>query len=679
MTFRISLTIMNNTAPAISLRNTVWLTIAFALVAAPHTARLPLWLSALVGAMCLWRVYLARTRMALPARWLLIAIVTASAAAIFLHYRTLFGRDAGVALLVLMLSLKFMETRSQRDGMVLAFIGYFLVITNFFYAQSIPTALYLLACVWFITAAMINLQHTREPAGYRGPLRTSAIMLAQSVPLMVVFFILFPRMQGPLWGMPSDAFAGVTGLSDSMSPGTINKLVFSDEVAMRAEFTGPIPPPNRLYWRGPVLTDFDGHTWTAPPRLQFSRIELERRAMPTRYNVTIEPHNRRWLFALDMPGVLPVGAGVSPEQLLLSQRPVTSRMRYNIESFLDYTYGTDGSSSMPRRALLHNALQLPTGLNPRTLEMGRELRGRYGGSGTNGNAGNNEAIMTAVLTFFREQKFTYTLEPPLLGHHSVDEFIFTTRQGFCEHFSSAFVVLMRAAGVPARVVTGYLGGEYNPLGNYLIVRQSDAHAWAEVWIENRGWVRVDPTNAVSPARADGGLAAAIPEGARLQRGFLSGKNPLLHQVALTLDSIANHWNQTVLGYNLESQRALLYRAGIDGDTLRTLAALLIAATILVTLILALATLTQRRRAREPALAAYQKFCDKMAKAGIARGDAEGPVDFATRIARTRPEFADTAHNITRLYVSLRYQNTQENNNKNKYLQQLQQNVKAFAV
>ncbi|MEQ1776717.1 MAG: DUF3488 and transglutaminase-like domain-containing protein [Burkholderiales bacterium] len=673
---------MNNTAPAISLRNTVWLTIAFALVAAPHTARLPWWLSALVGAMCLWRVYLARTRLALPARWLLITIVTASAAAIFLHYRTLFGRDAGVALLVLMISLKLLETRTQRDGMVLAFIGYFLVITNFFYAQSIPTALYLLACVWFITAAMINLQHTREPAGYRGPLRTSAIMLAQSVPLMVVFFILFPRMQGPLWGMPSDAFAGVTGLSDSMSPGTINKLVFSDDVAMRAEFAGAIPLPNRLYWRGPVLTDFDGLTWTAPPRPQFNRIELEHRAAPTRYSVTIEPHNRRWLFALDMPGALPVGAGVSPEHLLLSQRPVTSRMRYTVESFLDYTYGTDISSTMPRRALLHHALQLPPGLNPRTLEMGGELRSRFvsnGGSVVNGTAGSNEAIMKAVLTFFREQKFTYTLEPPLLGRHSVDEFIFNTRQGFCEHFASSFVVLMRAAGVPARVVTGYLGGEYNPLGNYLIVRQSDAHAWTEVWIENRGWVRVDPTNAVSPARADGGLAAALPEGALSQRGLLSSKNPLLHQVALTWDSIANRWNQTVLGYNLESQRALLYRAGIDGDTLRTLAALLIAATILVTLILALATLTNRRRSREPALAAYQKFCEKMAKAGLVRGDAEGPQDFAARIARARPAFANAAHDITRLYVLLRYREDQEKYNKNKYLKKLQQNVNAFSV
>ena len=660
---------MADTAPAISLRNTLCLIVAFVLVAAPHAERLPLWLSAIAAVMCLWRAYLARTRTALPARWLLVVIVAATAAAIYLHYRTLFGRDAGVALLTLMLSLKLMETRSQRDGMVLAFISYFLIITNFFYSQSIPTALYLLGCVWVVTAAMIGLQYTREAADYRGQwrtqLRTAAVMLAQSVPLMVVFFVLFPRVQGPLWGMPSDAFAGVTGLSDSMSPGTINQLVLSDDVALRAEFAGPVPRPNQLYWRGPVLVEFDGLTWTTPPRPFLNRVDLERRENAVRYNVTVEPHNRRWLFALDMPGALPPGSFITPDHLLMSQTPVVSRRRYEAVSYLDYVAGANSNEFTLRRAL-----QLPRGFNPRTLDMGRELRSRHG---------SNDAIMNAALAYFREQKFTYTLEPPLLGRHSVDEFIFNTRQGFCEHFSSAFVVLMRAAGVPARVVTGYLGGEYNPLGNYVIVRQSEAHAWTEVWIEQRGWVRVDPTNAVSPMRADSGLSAALPEGAQLPRGMLRGRNALFHQLGLRLDAIANAWNQSVLGYNLESQRALLYRAGLDGDTLRTLAMLLIAATLIVTAALAFMTLARRQRTRDPALAAYQKFCDKMARAGIARSDSEGPLDYAARVARVRPEFAPAAHEITQLYVALRYQQPDEKCNKNKYLQQLQQRVTQFAA
>jgi transglutaminase-like putative cysteine protease len=648
--------------PAISLRNTAWLALALALVAAPHAERLPLWLTALAVGLGGWRMYLARMRLALPARWQMIFIVTAGTAAIFLEYRTLFGRDVGVALLVLMISLKLLETRVQRDGMVLAFIGYFLVITNFFYTQSIPTALYLLVCVWLITAAMISLQFTHEPAGFRVPLRSSALMLAQCAPLMIVFFLLFPRVQGPLWGMPSDAFAGVTGLSDNMSPGTINKLVFSDDVALRAAFADGLPLPNRLYWRGPVLLDFDGRTWRTTQRPVRNRIELDRGTNPVRYTVTVEPHNRRWLFALDMPRTLPPRAVITSDYLLLSQTPVNGRMRYEMESFLDYGIGAGNSPESMRRMLA-----LPQGLNPQTQELGQKLRAQHAG---------NTAIMNAALTLLREQKFVYTLEPPLLGMHSADDFLFKTKSGFCEHFASAFVVLMRAAGVPARVVTGYLGGEYNRLGNYLIVRQSDAHAWTEVWLEDRGWVRVDPTNSVSPARADGGLAAALPEGASLPRGARSS-NPLLHQIAMTWDSVANAWNQTILGYNLETQRALLYRAGLDDATWRTLAILLIVITAIVTLLLALYTLRNRIHKRDPVLAAYRVFCQKAARAGpgLVRRESEGPEDYATRLARARPDIAEPARAITALYVGLRY----ANNYGIKRLQEMRQRVRQFAV
>ena len=647
---------------AISLRSTLWIIAAFVLVAAPHAARFPLWLSALVAILCVWRIYVARMRMALPPRWLPLLFAVAGAAALGIEYRTLFGRDAGVALLTLALALKLMETRTQRDGMMLVFIGYFLVITNFFYSQSIPTGLYLLGCVWLLTTAMIGLQHTQESADFRGPLRASAVMLAQSVPLMALFFLLFPRIDGPLWGMPSDAFAGVSGLSDNMSPGSLNKLVLSDDVALRAAFTGDIPPQNRLYWRGPVLSEFDGRTWRAAPRLPRSAeagINLQGRGAPVRYTVTVEPHNRRWLFALDMPGLLPPRASVTAEYELQSPAPVTRRVRYEMESWLDYGIG---QADEPTR--LRRMLALPQGFNPRALELGQQLRAQHG---------NSAAIVAAVLNRMREEKFVYTLEPPLLGTNGVDEFLFETRSGFCEHFASAFVVLMRAAGVPARVVTGYLGGEYNALGNYLIVRQSEAHAWTEVWLDNRGWVRVDPTNQVAPIRGDSGLIAALPEAATLARGARG--NALLNQLALTFDSIANTWNQTVLGYNMETQRALLYRAGLDESTWQTLAIMLIVSTAIVTLLLALFTLRQRRGKNDAALDAYQLFCRKIARAGMQRAGAEGPHDYAARIARARPDLGEASRTITALYVSLRYEKTY----KIKYLQELRQRVKAFSV
>ncbi|MBM3343520.1 MAG: DUF3488 domain-containing protein [Betaproteobacteria bacterium] len=625
-------------SPAISLRSTVWLTLALALVSAPHVMRLPWWLSGFALLMCIWRLYLARMRLELPSRWLLMVMVAGGAAAILLQYRTLFGRDAGVALLVLMLSLKLLETRTLRDGMVLAFIGYFLVITNFLYTQSIATAAYLLVCVWLITAAMINLQQRREAAGYRTQLRTSAVLLAQSLPLMVVFFLFFPRVQGPLWGLPADAFSGISGLSDSMSPGTLNQLVLSDEVAFRAAFADGAPAASHRYWRGPVLLDFDGRTWTTTARPLRNNIELERTARAVRYTVTVEPHNRRWLFALDMPGSLPENAIINADYLMLSRTPVTSRLRYEVESWLDYRIGADASP-----AALNRALALPQGFNPRAVALGRQLRAQYG---------NGPAILDGALRFLHQQKLLYTLQPPLLGLHGVDDFLFETRSGFCEHFSSAFVVLMRAAGVPARVVTGYLGGEYNPLGGYFIVRQSDAHAWAEVWLENRGWVRVDPTNAVSPARAEGGLAAALPQGANLTRSaFVT--HPVLRQIGLTLDSIANAWNQTILGHNLEMQRALLYRAGLDDTTWRTLAILLIAAALMVTAILALFTLRNRPQ-QDPAVVIYRAFCGKLARAGLAPREGEGPNDYAARLARARPDITSAVHAITERYVDLRY-------------------------
>ena len=641
------------------------ITVAFAMVAAPHAERLPWWLTAIALAMCVWRIHIARTRGALPARWLIILIVCATAASIYLHYRTLFGRDAGVALLTLMMSLKLMETRTERDGMVLIYIGYFLVLTNFFHGQSILVALYLLACVWVLTAVMVRLQHASDPPPLRQTLRASGLMLAQSLPLMVVLFVLFPRIQGPLWGMPSDAFAGSSGLSDSMSPGTLSKLVLSDELAFRAEFEGAIPLPNRLYWRGPVLSEYDGRTWTAMSSPLRSNVTLARADNLVNYAITLEPHTRRWIFALDMPTRLAPRAMLNGENQMLSPTLITSRTRYELQAALDYDWGTDID-----RFTLQRAMRLPAGFNPRTVELGGKLRDQYG---------SQQAIVDGALKFLREQNYTYTLEPPLLGRDAADDFLFNTRAGFCEHYASAFVILMRAAGVPARVVTGYLGGDYNPLGNYLMVRQSEAHAWSEVWINERGWVRVDPTYAVSPQRADNGITASLPQGSLLPSAMRGARGEWLRQMALTWDSIANRWNQTVLGYNLESQRALLYRAGLTGDVISTLAHLLIWATAIVTLMLALLTLRARRRNADPVADAYALYCRKLARAGLARGDSEGPADYLTRVANARPDLASATQAITQLYVSLRYEEYKDHEklNKNNNLHTFRQIIKQF--
>ena len=624
----------------LSLRHAFWLTASVALVAGPHAARVPWWLTLLVATLFAWRLYLAHTRHPLPHRAILILIVLGASGGVYLHYGTLFGRDAGVALLVVMLTLKLLEMRTPRDAMLLIFLSYFLVITNFLYSQTIPTALYMLACVWFITASMIGIHHLQgQRRAVEHQLRTAGVLLVQSIPLMLALFVLFPRVQGPLWGMPADSQRGATGLSDTMSPGTLSSLSLSDDIAFRVTFKSPMPPPKFLYWRGPVLWDYDGRTWRAP-QPSFSRLTYEAQNNPVAYTVTVEPHGKIWLFALDLPGLVPAQSIVTPDFQLLSMRPVSNRLRYDMTSFLDYKYG--GSE---RAATLERLLALPPQSNPQTTALAKDLRRKHA---------TDRALVQAVLTMFNQQNFSYTLEPPLLGGDAVDDFLFKTRSGFCEHYSSAFAVLMRAAGIPARVVTGYLGGELNPIGDYLIVRQADAHAWNEIWLPDAGWVRVDPTAAVSPARIERGIGAAVAGAAALPL-FMQGGMPFLRELRLSWDSLANSWNQWVLGYTPERQRALLTRAGIEDATWRTLAALLLGVSSVIVLILVLFTVRRLRvRVRDPVRLAYLAFCNKLRQRGLMRDPAEGPLAFAERVGRARPDLAHSVRDFIGLYVDLRY-------------------------
>jgi transglutaminase-like putative cysteine protease len=625
------------TASALDYRNMLWLMAGLALVAAPHSERLPWWVMMLAAVLAVWRLYLGRKRLGLPSKPLMIAIVVGAATAVFLNYRTLFGRDAGVALLVVMLALKLLETQSRRDALLLIFLGYFLIITNFLYSQTIPTALYMLACVWIITATMIGCNYSRPQPGSYGQLRTAGLMLAQSAPLMLVLFLFFPRATGPLWRLPQDAQAGVSGLSDSMSPGSIVNVSLSDAVAFRVEFKSPIPQSRNMYWRGPVLWDFDGRTWTVPRAVSRGRPKLEPASPAVEYTVTVEPHNQHWLFALDIPDLVPPRAIATRDFQLRSLTPVATRVRYDARSFLNYRFGGDESTPT-----LQRALRLPDKSNPRTAELAGTLRRKFS---------DDRTLVREVLAMLRNEKFYYTLSPPSLGVHAVDEFLFQTRSGFCEHYASAFAVLMRAAGIPARIVTGYQGGEMNPFGKYMIVRQADAHAWTEVWLADEGWVRVDPTAAVSPLRIQSGIAAAVPRSDPLVRGDY----PWLRRLQFTWDSLANNWNQWVLGYNPERQRWMLSRVGIDEATWRTLAIVLVAATAVIMLALVpLMLRTLKARVNDPVKLAYLKFCGKLGRKGLPREPAEGPSAYAARLSRLRPDLAPSVSAITRLYVALRY-------------------------
>ena len=654
------------------------LLLSILMVAAPHADHLPPWVSALCAALLCWRAYLNYSGTPLPQRWLLTAITLASAGGILIEFHTLFGREVGVTLLILLTALKFMELRSARDAMVLVYLACFIVITNFFYSQSIPTALYMLATLLVVVATWVHLHG--ENIALRPRLRIAGTLLLQAIPLTLVLFILFPRVQGPLWGLPQDAFAS-SGLDDKMAPGSLSNLILSDEVALRVSYAGQPPRRDQMYWRGPVLWEFDGRTWTPGSPDSFITPQITETGQPLDYSVTLEPHNKRWLFALEMPERVSVPARLTTDFRLLRMEPVKARLRYEVRSTLAYRANMRESKQQIQRAL-----QLPPGLNPRARELAQQWRAEANpspqpsgetisqstkpASGRGGNrslAGVDESIVRSALAYFGRENFRYTLEPPLLGLHSVDDFLFGTRAGFCEHYASSFVFLMRAAHIPARVVTGYLGGEYNAAGGYYIVRQSDAHAWAEVWLAGQGWVRVDPTAAIAPARVELNLAAAVPDTAALP--FMARNPPQwLRDLRLNWDTLANRWNQWVLGYNSELQFAFLSRLGMEDITWQKLALNMTFGVGLVVALLALFMLRHLFAQRpDKVQAAWLKLCRRLAKAGLPRAPHEGAQDYAERIAKSRPDLAESIHDLAARYSALRYGGERNEQERNEFL------------
>jgi transglutaminase-like putative cysteine protease len=615
---------------------------ALVAVLVPHVVRIPVWVSIAVAAMLIWRAWLAWRGGALPRKWLLVPLTVLGTAGVVMSYGPRLGRDASVALLAIMLALKLLELRALRDATVAVCLGFFLIITNFLYSQTIPTAVYMLAAMAWLTATLVAFQdrvHTLAPLQV---LRTAATLMLQSAPLMLPLFLLFPRVQGPIFGLPQATSAGVSGLSDSMSPGSLSQLGLSDEVAFRVQFHSRPPQPQTLYWRGPVLWDFDGRTWTTGEvgNTAVGNAHHEGTTAAVGYTVTLEPQYTRWMFAIDLPIEAPPGTTLTDDYQLLSLRPIRNRLRYEVGSHLDYRYGLEEQPDLLRRAL-----RLPYGYDPKSLQMAREIRQR---------SSVDVDVVKNVLDMFRSQLFFYTLVPPQLGRDTVDEFLFVTRRGFCEHYASSFVFLMRAAGVPARVVTGYQGGEMNPLGNYMIVRQSEAHAWAEVWLKGEGWVRVDPTAAVSPARIQVGIAAAIPAGDPLPIS-VRGSIQLLNRIHFTWDAIANSWNQWVLGYTPDRQTRLLSDVGFRSATWQTLAALLMSVAGAVVAVLALLVLRQLRVVPpDPLARAWRAFCRKLARRGTHKRPGEGPRDFARRAVAEQPALEPKIRAIADLYIGMRY-------------------------
>ncbi len=617
-------------------RELAWLVGSLILVIAPHATRAPWWLTLLTLCLYGWRIYFAVNRAPLPSRWLVLGVAAVAMLGVWIEHRTLFGRQSGILLLMVFSGLKLLETRTHRDAAVCAFLGYFLVVTNFLYTQAIPTALVMALGVFLLTATLVGFSAPQRPMAAN--LRTSALLLAHAAPAALALFVLFPRVPGPLWGLPQDAYSGMTGLSETMSPGMLSSLALSDSIAFRAEFQTPPPPQAVRYWRGPVLWDFDGRTWSAGSSFFTQFVPPERGRATYRYEIVLEPHNRYWLFALETAASLPERARMSYDGQILANTPVRTRMRYDVTSVvLPEPQPTESPAALRR------ALRLPANFNPRATALAREWRA--------GSADEAE-IVTRAIAFLRQGGYTYTLEPPLLGEDSVDEFLFATKAGFCEHFSSAFVFLMRAADVPARVVTGYQGGELNSVDSIVSVRQADAHAWAEVFLPERGWVRIDPTAVAVPGRLDRSMAAAVPQASALPL-LMRPELEWLRGVRDRWEATVHKWNVWVLGFNPERQRELMASVGVRDADWRALTATLFAFLGALTLVLLAWSL--RRFARpDPVQRAWRAFCRKLAARGVERAPSEGPRDFSARAARALPAARHAILRIGSLYIALRY-------------------------
>jgi len=489
---------------------------------------------------------------------------------------------------------------------------------------------------WLVTATLVRL-HGGPTSQPRDTLRYAGVLCLQAIPFMLVLYLLFPRISGPLWGLPTDAYAGKTGLSDSMSPGSIAELVQNADIAFRVRFDGPLPPRPKLYWRGPVMEQFDGTTWQ-PYKGRHPAPQLERISPPIAYETTIEAHNQRWLLALDAPAELPAEIEVNGTLTAVSRNAINERQRFRLSASLDYRFNASEDALVLRRNLA-----LPEG-NPQTRALAAQWR--------QGNT--PEAVIGKALALFAAD-FTYTLRPPLLGRHGIDDFLFQSKRGFCEHYAAAFVTLMRAAGIPARVIGGYQGGEFNPLDQYLVVRQSDAHAWAEVWLDGKGWVRVDPTAAVSPSRIETGIADALGFGEPLP-ALVQWRADWVRTLRYRWEAINNAWNQNILGYDPRRQRELLARLGLpDTDWQALVIALGSTCGLLVAGLMGWAL--YKRPESDPVVRLWHKALRHLARRKVDCSPWETPLDLARRVREQRPELAEPFQRVVDAYLVARYGNT----------------------
>ena len=632
-----------STSQLIPRNGLVWLLVAQVLVIVPHLSHLPLWIIGLWAGCAFWRLQIFRMRARFPSSWTKAVLMLGAGFAVYFSRGSLVGLEAGVVLLIAAFILKLLEMRTRRDGLVLVFLGFFAVVTSYLFEDSLLAGAYSLLPVLALLAAMIGLQQGSEPSGPWPALRLAGGLVLQAVPLMLVLFLLFPRL-GPLWSLPQPQNRGVTGLADSMAPGDITELGRSPALAFRVRFEGPAPARQQLYWRAVTFERFDGQRWSQSFGSQLPQTpQWVPQGEPLSYSVLMQPSGRPWLYALDV-AELRSGDGLMMADFHL-RRPqsVDQPMLYGVTS---WPQALREPGAAP--ASLDRALRLPESGNPRSRAWAAELRREHG---------EPQAVVQALLQHFNREPFGYTLRPSPVGREIVDDFLFGTRNGFCIHYAGAMTFVLRAAGIPARVVAGYQGGEVNPGGDYLSVRQFDAHAWVEYWLAGRGWVSVDPTFQVAPERIEQGLEQALGSEAFLEDIPLS----LLHyrdvgwlnQLRHGWESLNFGWQRWVLGYQGERQLEVL--RGLFGRIdERQLGMWMVASGAVLVLLLAIVLLKPWRREQDAQQRLFMRYEALLARRGLVRAQGEGPRAFAERAAQALPAQREGILAFARRYEAARY-------------------------
>lgn len=611
----------------------IFLLSSIGLIVFPHVYHIP---ATVFGFFCLlwvWRFIGIWKQHWLPGKPVIFLLAVCGIGLLYSQHQGIFGRDAGTNLFITALALKLLEIKKERDLYLISYLAFIVAASQFLYEQNILMAAYILLVCCLLLATLVCINSCK--AQTLVALKTAAIIVVQALPIAVALFILFPRVDAPRWMVFNQQRHDRMGLSDSMEPGSISDLGVSEELVFRVKFAGAIPPQRQRYWRGPVLSRTDGKRWT---QAAFHEPLSSPAVTGTAYQYTIlmEPQDKNWVFALDMPKVFSPPLSLNAAYQLITLESPDKRAEYKVTSYTDYNTG------LINRSEYKAATQLPGEPSDKI----KQLVGRLHGFDSP-----PDNFIKQLLNHFRVEDFHYTLTPPVMEENPIESFLFKTRYGFCSHYASAFVYLMRVAHIPARVVTGYQGGELNKVGDFLEIRQADAHAWAEVWLDNRGWIRVDPTAAIAPER----IERDISVDRQIVYG-IAGENSQaynwLKQARQLWSSVDYNWQRWVINYNNKSQSKFLSSFGIND--LKTMIYWMIASIGSITAVLCWFLFYQKQKVTDQVLQSYNRFCRKLAKHGLFRGRGEGAKDFAERVKVKLPEQAESIDKITEVFIRLRY-------------------------